>query len=476
VIFNWLFARHHHGKFLLRIEDTDLGRSKPEHTTAIYSALDWMGITWDEPVVIQSERTALYQQYLVQLLAEQKAYYCDCPAELDLATSTDYKIYDRVCRNKNLTSGAIRFKLPISGVDLKNQANNLVSASANNLTSINFTDLVYGPISFDLNQLDDFIIARADGTPMYNFAVVIDDHEMAISHIIRGEEHLSNTPKQILLYQAFNFKLPEFAHLPLILGRDGRKLSKREAAVAVEDYRIKGYLADALFNYLVRLGWSHGDQEIFTKLELIEFFDLDHIGKSGSIFDLDKLSWVNTVYLKNSSAQQLLDLIIRDLDPVYLTKFKLLQENQILALLELYKTRVKVLTELAEIILTLDQVPVSYDPVELAKWFTLDIIAGTNSSNNLNNLSSPKTSNANFNIKIQLAQLILNWETLAEWSAPEILTSIKQLCTQADLKLPDLAHPIRLALLGQTASPSIAELLAIFPKTEVIARIQKLIK
>lgn len=453
VIFNWLFARHHHGKFLLRIEDTDLGRSKPEHTTAIYSALDWMGITWDEPVVIQSERTALYQQYLIKLLAEKKAYYCDCPVSADLATSTDYKIYDRVCRNKNLTSGAIRFKLP---------------ASANNLTSINFIDLVYGPISFDLDQLDDFIIARADGTPMYNFAVVIDDHEMAISHVIRGEEHLSNTPKQILLFQAFNFKLPEFAHLPLILGRDGRKLSKREAAVAVEDYRLKGYLADALFNYLVRLGWSHGDQEIFTKLELIEFFDLDHIGKSGSIFDLDKLTWVNTVYLKNSSAQQLLDLIIRDLDPVYLTKFKLFQATQILALLELYKSRVKVLTELAEIILALDQVPVTYDQAELAKWLVLD--------NSVNSTGTSGVSCANSNIKIQLAQLINNWESLAEWSAPEILNSIKQLCTQADLKLPDLAHPIRLALLGHTASPSIAELLAIFPKTEVIARIQKLIK
>lgn len=453
VIFNWLFARHHHGKFLLRIEDTDLDRSRPEHTTAIYAALDWMGITWDEPVVIQSERTAVYQQYLIQLLAEQKAYYCDCPAELDLATSTDYKIYNQACRNKNLTSGAIRFKLPTSFVPA-NPANNWASSNINNLTSINFTDLVYGPISFELNQLDDFIIARADGTPMYNFAVVVDDHEMAITQIIRGEEHLSNTPKQILLYQAFNFKLPEFAHLPLILGRDGRKLSKREAAVAVEDYRLKGYLADALFNYLVRLGWSHGDQEIFTKLELIEFFDLDHIGKSGSIFDLDKLTWVNTVYLKNSSAQQLLDFIVQDLDPEYLTKFKLLQETQILALLELYKSRVKILTELAEIILALDQAPVTYDQVELAKYFTLD----------------------NSSIKIQLAQLILSWEILPEWSAPEILNSIKLLCAQADLKLPDLAHPIRLALLGQTASPSIAELLAIFPKTEVIARIQKLIK
>ncbi len=445
VIFNWLFARHHHGKFLLRIEDTDLGRSRPEHTTAIYTALDWMGITWDEPVVIQSERTALYQQYLIKLLAEQKAYYCNCPVSADLATSTDYKIYDRICRNKNLTSGAIRFKLP-------------ADISTNNSASINFTDLVYGPISFDLNQLDDFIIARADGTPMYNFAVVIDDHEMAISHIIRGEEHLSNTPKQILLYQAFDFKLPEFAHLPLILGRDGRKLSKREAAVAVEDYRLKGYLADALFNYLVRLGWSHGDQEIFTKLELIEFFDLDHIGKSGSIFDLDKLTWVNTVYLKNYTAQQLLDLIIRDLDPVYLTKFKLFQATQILALIDLYKARVKVLTELAEIILALDQAPVSYDQAELVKWVTPDIADIINT-----------------NTKTQLAQLISNWEALANWSAPEILASIKQLCADYQIAMPQIAHPIRLALLGHTASPSIAELLAIFPKTEVIVRIQNII-
>ncbi len=449
VIFNWLFARHHQGKFLLRIEDTDLERSKPEHTKAIYSALDWMGITWDEPVVIQSERTSLYQQYLVKLLIEKKAYYCNCPVQLDLATATDYRIYDRICRNKNLTSGAIRFKLPENFAQ-----NNQVSTSANNLTSINFTDLVYGPISFELNQLDDFVIARADGTPMYNFAVVIDDHEMAITHVIRGEEHLSNTPKQILLYQAFNFKTPEFAHLPLILGRDGRKLSKREAAVAVEDYRLKGYLAEALFNYLVRLGWSHGDQEIFTRLELIEFFDLDHVGKSGSIFDLDKLTWVNSTYLKNYAAQQLLDLIVRDLDQDYLTKFQLFQATQILALLELYKARVKVLTELAEIVLALDQAPVTYNQAELDKWV------------------APNFSE----LKTQLNQLILNWENLANWSAPEILNSLKQLCVQASLNLPDLAHPIRLALIGHTASPSIAELLAIFPKSEVIARIQKLIK
>ena len=455
VIFNWLFARHHQGKFLLRIEDTDLERSRPEHTEAIYSALNWMGITWDEPALIQSERTGLYQQYLVKLLAEKKAYYCDCPAQLDLATSTDYKFYDRICRNKNLTSGAIRFKLPDS----------VLSLDGNNFTSINFIDLVYGPIKFELDQLDDFVIARADGTPMYNFAVIVDDHEMAISHVIRGEEHLNNTPKQILLYQAFNFKIPEFAHLPLILGRDGRKLSKREAAVAVEDYRLKGYLSDALFNYLVRLGWSHGDQEIFTRLELIEFFDLDHIGKSGSIFDLDKLTWVNTVYLKNTAAQQLLDLIIRDLDPVYLTKFKLLQAPQILALIGLYQARVKVLTELAELILVLDQAPVSYDQAELTKWVMLDHTSS--------NISS---SNNNSNIKIQLAQLINNWENLTSWSAPEILDSIKQLCAQHQINLPNLAHPIRLALLGHTASPSIAELLAIFPKSEVISRIQKLIK
>lgn len=433
VIFNWLFARHHQGQFLLRIEDTDQARSLPAHTTAILNTLAWMGIDYDGQPVIQSERTAIYQRYLAQLVAQQRAYYCDCPAPLDLATGSDYRFYNQVCRTKNLTKGAIRFKLPAD------------------LTEIGWHDLIHGPIQFKLAQLDDFVIARADGTPMYNFAVVVDDCEMQISHVIRGDEHINNTPKQLLLYAALEQSAPQFAHIPLILGPDGRKLSKRDAATAVEDYRQQGFLADALFNYLVRLGWSHGDQEIFSRAELVQYFDLAPVGKSGAIFDLAKLTWVNAVYLKQTSATELLRLIIRDIDPTYLAKVAHLSTAQLIGLLELYQTRVTLLTELANTVLAVAQAPVSYDPVAMTQWVTVGI-------------------------SVALRQLSSNLAALPDWQAPAILAVLKQTGTACDLSLPQLAHPVRLAILGHATSPSIAELLAHLPKATVLERLQRFLQ
>src|ERR1700733_99493 len=273
-IFNWLFARHNNGSFLLRIEDTDRERSKQEYTDSILASFAWMRIDWDEPVVIQSERAKRHQEVAQKLYAQGKAYYCICTPEQvqdRLAAQSGFDInfmkYDGLCRNASHTKGALRFKIP------------------DDITEVTFHDLIRDTITIGIDQLDDFILVRSDGTPMYNFVVVVDDADMKISHVIRGEEHIANTPKQILLYQACGFPLPYFAHLPMILGPDGNKLSKRDAATGVFEYKQLGYIPDPLFNYLVRLGWSHGDQEIFTREEVIQFFDLAHVGKKGAIFD-----------------------------------------------------------------------------------------------------------------------------------------------------------------------------------------------
>jgi len=272
-IFNWLFAKHNNGKFLLRIEDTDRERSKLEYTESILNSMKWLGLDYDGEAVYQSKLENNQKIYLEKLISENKAYYCNCENNNNLNNSS-YKFYDKSCRDKKLTSGAVRFKLP------------------DNINEVSFSDLIHGKLTFNLEQLDDFIITRSDGTSMYNFAVVIDDLDMDITHIIRGDDHINNTPKQILLYHALDKtkEMPKFAHIPLILGQSGQKLSKRDASVSVDDYLSQGYLADALFNYLVRLGWSHGDQEIFTKEELIKYFDFSSVGKSGAVFDLEKLT------------------------------------------------------------------------------------------------------------------------------------------------------------------------------------------
>ena len=287
--FNWLFARHNNGVFLLRIEDTDVERSTKEYLDSILATFDWVNLPSDEPIVIQSQRIAEHTALIAQLLKEGKAYRCYCSQEQvaerykGQGSGDEFIKYDGRCRNAAEQPGvpaAIRFALPAGR------------------TTVAFDDLIRGRVEVGIDQLDDFIIARSDGTPMYNFVVVVDDAHMRISHIIRGEEHISNTPKQLLLYEALGFPVPFFAHTPMILGPDGNKLSKRDAATSVLEYRQEGYLPDALLNYLVRLSWAHGDQEIFTREELISYFTLDHVGKKGAIFDPQKLSWVNSVYMR----------------------------------------------------------------------------------------------------------------------------------------------------------------------------------
>lgn len=429
-IFNWLFARNNNGKFLVRIEDTDIERSKPEYQQSILDSLEWIGITPDEPILIQSSRFDEHKKLIQKLIDEGKAYRCFCPQ----ADAEGPHKYPGTCRNLKVTEEdlkrpfVVRFKLP----DLKNE-------------SIAFNDLIHGEISFPLDQLDDFIIARSDGTPMYNFVVVADDAYMGITHILRGDEHLNNTPKQILLYRALGYNLPKFGHLPLILNEDGKKLSKRDAAISAIEYKKAGYLPEALFNYLVRLGWSHGDQEIFNREELVKYFTLDSVGKSGAVFDIKKLDWLNSVYLKQKEAKELFELI-KTIDSDFDNKLNNLNREQVYALLDLYKERVKTLVELEKNIIDISKVPENYDQESTSKW----------TDNNT----------ANY-----LEKLVQKLQELENWDEVKLSETIKALCKELNIKLPQLAQPIRIALTGSDTSPSVFLLLDILGKQQSIERI-----
>jgi len=359
-IFNWLFARHHGGQYLLRVEDTDLERSKQEYTDSILEFLDWFGIDHDQDVMMQSDRADEHKKIIEQLLSDGKAYKCYCTPEeiIERQKARDqyndlFSMYDKHCRDNTEEKDkpfVVRFKVP------------------DNQKTISFNDLIRGTISFDIDQFDDFIIARSNGSPIYNLVVVVDDAYMQVTHVVRGEDHISNTPKQIMLYQACGFPVPDFAHLPLILGPSGDKLSKRDAATAVLDYKKNGYLPDALFNYLVRLGWSHGDQEIFTNQELVDYFSLDHVGKKGAIFDPEKLDWLNGVYIREMGDGDILNRTVSDVQPDLKSKLSGWQYDKILKLIGLYKERVKTLKELAGQLILVHDGPREFDQASVKKW------------------------------------------------------------------------------------------------------------
>ena len=302
-----------------------------------------------------------------------------------------------------------------------------------------FQDLVRGTVTIPRDQLDDFIIIRSDGSPMYNFVVVVDDAFMEITHIIRGEEHIINTPKQIALYQAFGYPVPQFAHIPLVLGPSGQKLSKREAATAVPDYRTAGYLPDALVNYLVRLGWSHGDQEIFTRAELIAAFSLDGISKSGAIFDPEKLNWVNTVYIKQLSADDLYTLI---------TPYGEFDQDRAVPVIQLYKDRVATVKALAEAVQIVLQGPTSYAQADFDAFATAD--------------TQP------------LDVLIKRLEAVELWTSDDVQQIVKDIVATLGIKMPVLAHAIRLALTGISSGPGAFALLVVIGKQEAIRRLYAL--
>ncbi|MGB8467476.1 MAG: glutamate--tRNA ligase [Candidatus Babeliales bacterium] len=431
-LFNWLFARHVGGTFLVRIEDTDIERSLPEYVDSILQALSWAGLNSDEPIVFQTQRLAQYRTAIEQLLASGKVYRCFCTAQETQPTGVDleHTKYSGRCRNRAAQPGdetrphAIRFALPTT------------------MQTIEIHDQIRGTITFDMNQFDDFIIVRSDGVPLYNFVVVIDDIVMRISHVIRGEDHISNTPKQILLYQALGATIPAFAHLPLILGPSGQRLSKREAATSVWEYKNMGYLPQALNNYLMRLGWAWGDKEIFTKEEAVAAFTLEAVGKSGAIFDSAKLDWINSMYLRSCSTQELYDYLVRTSTPAISDTLRASSYELIEGLINLYKDRVNTTTALASTVIAV---------LQMRELPTVDEYSRA--------------------LLEQVTQLV---DSTVSYTILDLKDQLQQLCKTHGIKFVAIAHPVRLALTGQSNGPGIAELLYVLGKEESVARLRRM--
>jgi len=438
-LFSWAFAKKHGGKFILRIEDTDVARSTPEAVQAILDGMEWLGLHHDEGPFYQMQRMDRYKEVIQKMLKDGTAYYCYCTKEeLDALRESQMQQglkprYDgrwRPEEGKVLPASpkdvppVIRFKNPKDG-------------------HVVWNDLVKGEISIANQELDDLIIARADGTPTYNFCVVVDDWEMGITQVIRGDDHVNNTPRQINMLKALGATIPQYAHLSMILGDDGQKLSKRHGAVSVMQYHEDGYLPEAVLNYLARLGWSHGDDEIFSMQQFCEWFDLDHITPSAAQFNTEKLKWLNAHYIKLASN----DYLVKDITE-RLAKLNVAVSTQpsLSAVIDLYKERVNTLNELAAGIAYFYQKPV-IDQAAAEKHLTADI----------------KPAMA------KLAELL----SAADWQAEAIHHAINEVVTQFQLKFPKVAMPLRVLLTGIAQSPSIDQVMALLGKDETLARINE---
>jgi glutamyl-tRNA synthetase len=438
-LFSWAYARKLGGTFILRIEDTDLERSTQESVQAILDGMSWLNLDYDEGPFYQMQRMDRYKEVLQQMLDEGKAYYCyTSPAELEamreaqraLGEKPRYDGYWRPEQGKVLPTPpegikpVVRFKNPLHG------------AAA-------WDDMVKGKIIFENSELDDLIIARADGTPTYNFCVVVDDLDMGITQVIRGDDHVNNTPRQINILKALGATLPQYAHVPMILGSDGERLSKRHGAVSVMQYAEDGFLPEALINYLARLGWSHGDEEIFSMQEFIAWFDLRHISKSAAQFNPEKLRWLNQHYIKLADNTRLGELVRKHLAE---RGVQVSDAPQLEAVIALYKERVATLLELA------DEAEVFYIEVHAAQEL-------------LDAYLVPEVLPA-------LRELAERFADVA-WEAPALATLIKELLAKYNLKMPKLAMPLRVMLVGQAHTPSVDAVLALFPRETVLARMKK---
>jgi glutamyl-tRNA synthetase len=431
-LFNWLFSRHNSGEFVLRIEDTDQQRSTDESTKAILDAMIWMGLNWDEGPHFQAQRVDLHRDMVQKLLHEGKAYVCTCtPEELEnkrktaLAAGKKPK-YDGACRDKNLkksTGSVVRFRGTDTGVTM-------------------VEDLIKGIISFNNDELDDLIIERGDGYPTYNFAVVIDDALMNITHVIRGDDHVNNTPRQILMYQALGFEVPKFAHVPMILGSDKARLSKRHGATSVMAYKEMGYLPEALVNYLVRLGWSHGDQEIFSQKELIAYFALDTVGKSPAVFNPEKLNWLNAHYLKEASPERLMDEM-KPLWPAGADVHDAAFTRKIIADLQ---PRVKTLVELAGAANFYFADQIQYEEQAAQKFLVPEVAA-------------------------HLSAMALAIPSVQNFSKEGLEEFLKAFIEEQGIKFKVIAQPLRVALTGKTVSPGIDEVMVTLGRDRVVQRI-----
>ena len=435
-IFNWLFARHHSGKFILRIEDTDRTRSTEESIAEILDAMKWLGLDWDEGPFRQSDRLSIYKSYAQKLIQVGKAYRCYCTQEeLEARRKGAEKLgkvyrYEGTCRNLKSPpsdkSYAIRLMTPEIG-------------------SIEIQDLIRGIIIFDAKEIDDFIIQKTDGFPTYNLAVVIDDATMDITHVIRGDDHIANTPKQVLIYEALSQEIPKFAHVSTILGSDKAKLSKRHGATSVVAYREMGYLPDALVNYMTRLGWSYGDQEIFTKQELIEKFTLENVGKSPAVFNPEKLLWLNGWYIRNKPAEEIAELII----PFLKKKgFQVILDERLIKIVNILRERAKTLVELANSsdYFFIDEV--KYEEAARKKFLTHEALP-------------------------IFEALIERLSSLDEFTVTELQKIFGEITEKRGLKLVQIAQPVRVALTGGTVSPGIFEVMDILGKDKVIERLKR---
>jgi glutamyl-tRNA synthetase len=438
-LFNWLFARHHGGKFRLRIEDTDRARSTPEAVEAILDGLSWLGLDWDDEVVYQFARAPRHAEVARQLLAEGKAYYCYCtPQELEEmrakakaeGRSTNYDRRWRDRDPKDAPPGVapvIRIKAPLTGQTV-------------------IHDQVQGDVVIDNTQLDDMILLRADGTPVYMLSVVVDDHDMGVTHVIRGDDHLNNAARQMMLIQAMGWKVPVYAHIPLIPGPDGAKLSKRHGALGVDAYRDMGYLPEALRNYLLRLGWSHGDDEIIPTEKAIEWFDLDAVGRSASRFDFVKLANLNGHYIRETGNERLVSLVLPRIETLIGGAIDEVGHTRLAHGMEGLKQRAKTLVELAEI----SAFYVRKRPLTLAEAAA-------------KLLDAPA--------KARLSALLPALGGVGDWKAGALEEVVRKAAEASGAKLGAFAQPLRAALTGAVTSPPIFEVMQVLGREESLARL-----
>jgi len=439
-LYNYLMAQKTQGTFILRIEDTDVERSTQEYIHSILGAMEWLGLKYDEGPYYQMERSAIHQEHLQLLLREGKAYRCYCSRELleekrkqAMAEGRKPK-YDGTCRKLDLIAAptgphCIRF---ISHDEGKTVVN----------------DLIKGTVEFDNAELDDLVIARTDGTPTYNFVVVVDDVTMKITHVIRGDDHLNNTPRQIQLYQAFNYPVPVFAHVPMILGADKTRLSKRHGATSVLAYQEEGYLPEALLNYLVRLGWAHGDEEIFSMEQMIQLFDIADVGKSAAVFNPEKLLWLNGIWIR----QYPVEILLKAALPFFEKKQIEIHDSEYAKrALASCQEKVKTVKELADM---------------AAFYFLPDITLEEDAK---------KKGLTPEGLEV-LRKLLPLFAELPSYDHDTVAAALNQFSERESLKLGKIAQPLRAALTGTMVSPGIFDVIAVLGKDRVLARIEKILK
>ena len=458
-LFNWLFARKMGGKLILRIEDTDTERLKEDSVSQILTSLKWLGLNWDEGPEVggdcgpyyQSERRELYSKYAQQLLDEGKAYYCFCtPADLEAerekqrAAKQPFR-YGRTCRDLDPEEAraraaagepySVRIKIPTEG-------------------SITVHDLIHGDVTFNMDQFDDFVIVKSNGMPTYNFAVVVDDHLMGMTHVLRAEEHLSNTPKQLLIYEALGFEPPKFGHMPMILAPDRSKLSKRHGATSVEEFRAQGYLPEAIVNYLTLLGWGPGDErEIFTLEETVKLFELEQMSKKAAVYDTKKLTWMNGQYLSELP----LEKILPEAETFFLkdglvTKEWLAENKEYFAkLVDTVRVRVKTLQEVADAAVYFFKDIEAYDEKGVAKHF------------------KPEAAEL-----LEKCVAALEADEVFDLASTEAVYN--RIAEDNGLTLGKVIHPTRLALTGRTVSPGMFDVMVLLGKEKTLARMRKAVE